>query len=552
MHLVVDDTDRKILCLQKALKINPENERALKEVQILQRKLTVEQAETSDKIISAVKSTSDPENSQKPLNAPPISAPSVKKPSGTTIDLTAINLQSILAFVGSFFLILGVFLPVINIPLSGQLNLFANGRGDGVIILILALAVVILAVLQHYTWVWVPALVMFALLSSKLINLLRLMAVIDKLTADLAADAGIFGGLLSLYGQGIQLQWGWVFLLIGMVLVLLVPITDPASRTAKLPFFVGLGSALLIFIILVIVNRPLGNIDDLGGSSNSGSVPRRAISAGRDIEYTDGTLRILQVHDPTSFVILESLSLDRIPVEPVPGSRFVAVEFSFTCSAENKDVCESAPEASLELLLDGGRRIDDDWRIYDGEQLGGEAVASGNTVTGWRVFRVPDNGEYEDIIIDPITDSPLCAGLPESVNGYEIEQPWQVLEGDMEFQAAPKLRDALAKRGLVSLSTSHLRDGSNTFLFIEICKDVSVTFSEDEFLRQNREVILNTVSTAANYVLQGELLNFSISDCESFSVYKVTVIFGENDMRDIKAGNFSDAQILSSAFVSFD
>jgi hypothetical protein len=125
--------------------------------------------------------------------------------------------------------------------------------------------------------------------------------------------------------------------------------------------------------------------------------------------------------------------------------------------------------------------------------------------------------------------------LPEPVNGFEVEQPWQVMKDGLEFQSIPKLRDALAKRGL-----------------IEICKDIAITFREDEFLRQNREVILNTVHTAANYLLEDELLNFNISDCESFSVYSVTVIFGNSDMRDIKVGNFSDAQILNSAYVAFD
>ncbi len=206
----------------------------------------------------------------------------------------------------------------------------------------------------------------------------------------------------------------------------------------------------------------------------------------------------------------------------------------------------------MELLLDDGRRIEDDWQIYDGKELGGEAVSSGNTVTGWRAFRVPDNGEYKDIIIEPIADSPLRARLPAPVNGYEVEQPWQVLEDGLEFQSIPKLRDALAKRGLNSRLASHLRDGDNSFLFIEICKDVAVTFNTDEFLHQNRDVILNTVHVSANYLLDGELLTFDISDCESFSVYSVTVIFGKSNMHAIKAGSLSDVQILNSAFVAFD
>jgi hypothetical protein len=46
--------------------------------------------------------------------------------------------RQLIGFLGSALLFLGVFLPIVKLPIVGDLNYFANGRGDGVLVLVLA------------------------------------------------------------------------------------------------------------------------------------------------------------------------------------------------------------------------------------------------------------------------------------------------------------------------------------------------------------------------------------------------------------------------------
>jgi hypothetical protein len=49
------------------------------------------------------------------------------------------TIRQLLGILGSTLLFLGVFLPIVKLPVVGDLNYFANGRGDGVLVLGLAL-----------------------------------------------------------------------------------------------------------------------------------------------------------------------------------------------------------------------------------------------------------------------------------------------------------------------------------------------------------------------------------------------------------------------------
>jgi hypothetical protein len=60
-----------------------------------------------------------------------------------------------LDFLGSALLFLGVFLPIVKLPIVGDLNYFANGRGDGVIVLVLAVISFGLVLFRCYWELWI-------------------------------------------------------------------------------------------------------------------------------------------------------------------------------------------------------------------------------------------------------------------------------------------------------------------------------------------------------------------------------------------------------------
>ena len=57
-----------------------------------------------------------------------------------------------LGLIGSVALILGVFAPILSLPIVGSVNYFSNGSGDGTIVLLVALISLLLTLRRRYEW----------------------------------------------------------------------------------------------------------------------------------------------------------------------------------------------------------------------------------------------------------------------------------------------------------------------------------------------------------------------------------------------------------------
>jgi hypothetical protein len=65
----------------------------------------------------------------------------------------------------------GVFAPILTVPIVGTLNYFANGRGDGVVLLLLALASGILISTNRLHWLFMTGCVSLVILLAAYLNL---------------------------------------------------------------------------------------------------------------------------------------------------------------------------------------------------------------------------------------------------------------------------------------------------------------------------------------------------------------------------------------------
>ena len=52
--------------------------------------------------------------------------------------------KQLLGLIGSIVLFIGVFTPIVSVPIMGNMNLFQNGKGGGTIVLILAVISLVL------------------------------------------------------------------------------------------------------------------------------------------------------------------------------------------------------------------------------------------------------------------------------------------------------------------------------------------------------------------------------------------------------------------------
>jgi len=124
-----------------------------------------------------------------------------------------------LGLIGSAVLFVGVFTPIVSIPLIGNMNYFQNGKGDGVIILVLAVISLILVLLKKFKGLWFTGLGSIAIMTFTFINF-QMALYNTKTQMETELTGNPFRGIADMAMQSVQIQWGWALLIIGAVLVI--------------------------------------------------------------------------------------------------------------------------------------------------------------------------------------------------------------------------------------------------------------------------------------------------------------------------------------------
>lgn len=125
--------------------------------------------------------------------------------------------KRLLGFLGCGLLIIGVFLPIISMPIVGSVNYIHNGRGDGIIVLALAVISGLLILGGFFRGLVVTGLLALAVMC---FTLSQFFAFLGNARAEMAQSDNIFKGLGEAMLATVQIQWGWVPLVAGGFLVL--------------------------------------------------------------------------------------------------------------------------------------------------------------------------------------------------------------------------------------------------------------------------------------------------------------------------------------------
>jgi hypothetical protein len=145
--------------------------------------------------------------------------------------------KQMLGLIGSIVLFIGVFTPIISVPIIGNMNYFQNGKGDGTIILVLAVVSLILVLSKKFKGLWFTGLGSMAVMAFTFINFqMRMSDVKAQMNANLAGNP--FRGLADMAMQSVQFQWGWALLIVGAALVISsaaikepIPVSEPIIKT---------------------------------------------------------------------------------------------------------------------------------------------------------------------------------------------------------------------------------------------------------------------------------------------------------------------------------
>jgi hypothetical protein len=117
--------------------------------------------------------------------------------------------RDLLGLFGSGMLLGGAFVPIFSLPIVGNISYFQAYRWAGVILIILAIMSFIFVGIKKFNGLWISAIGSLILL---LITFLGFIEISDKSE----------GSSLSKIGeQMIQLQWGWILLIIGVLSLIL-------------------------------------------------------------------------------------------------------------------------------------------------------------------------------------------------------------------------------------------------------------------------------------------------------------------------------------------
>ena len=130
------------------------------------------------------------------------------------------NTKQRTGLIGSIVLFIGVFAPIMSVPIAGDINYFRNGEGGGTIVLILAAVSLILVFTNKYKGLWLTGIGSLGMILSTFIDFrLRMNRVKADMELDLADNP--FRNLADMAMESVQIEWGWALLVVGAVLVII-------------------------------------------------------------------------------------------------------------------------------------------------------------------------------------------------------------------------------------------------------------------------------------------------------------------------------------------
>lgn len=137
--------------------------------------------------------------------------------------------QQLVGLTGGVVLLLGIFLPIVSMPIAGSISIFSSGRIDGYILLGLVIVSLILAFINNIKPLRITGGVSLLIVVIDFIYLLYKLNSIKGDVADKLKD-NPFGGMAEAMMSTVQIQYGWVFLFIGSLLLVYAAFAKVANE----------------------------------------------------------------------------------------------------------------------------------------------------------------------------------------------------------------------------------------------------------------------------------------------------------------------------------
>ena len=130
-----------------------------------------------------------------------------------------------LGLIGAGLLAVGVFTPILRVPVLGSINYFRNGSGDGTILLAIALAACLATVVRRTYWLLPLGVTSLALLTVVWLGVRQRLSDMQR-SMDRQLEGNPFRGIADAMSQSVQLEWGWAVMVAGATLLVAAALTD--------------------------------------------------------------------------------------------------------------------------------------------------------------------------------------------------------------------------------------------------------------------------------------------------------------------------------------
>lgn len=141
--------------------------------------------------------------------------------------------KQMLGILGSILLLIGVFAPMIRIPILGNISFFENNKLAGVLIVILAIISIFLAFTKRLKLLWFTSIALLAVMGYTAWEAQKPLSSIKSKTSKILGEKltdKITDKITDKAMDYVHIQWGLILLVFGLILIIIATALPMAKK----------------------------------------------------------------------------------------------------------------------------------------------------------------------------------------------------------------------------------------------------------------------------------------------------------------------------------